>query len=299
MTLDRLRGPRKAGVFQSLAAIAIVVSVSCGDSTPAPSPLPPPPAPPPPNNVPVVQSIAVQGTRPRQPAGFADLNEIVNVTAQVRDDETAVEQLQYTWSATAGTFTGSGARVTWQAPATATTPATVTLTLQVVERYGTNFEHRVTSTATVALHDSVREVGAMARQFLLDFSNTSDANVSRAMENFGSVAICRDNAAQREREDVINHFENFRMIRFDIGNPSVRIDFGRRCPSRVTERDACVTVPVFWESMRLATGQVGAVRGEDEISATYSTNDRRWWLCSSDFDGDTVSGARLEFYLRR
>ena len=74
------------------------------------------------NTPPVIDSIAVQGLRARQPGNFADLGEAIAVTAKARDEETAVDQLQYVWTAPMGTFTGSGASVTWQAPASAATP---------------------------------------------------------------------------------------------------------------------------------------------------------------------------------
>ncbi len=77
----------------------------------------------------------------------------------------------YQWSATAGTFSGSGRNVTWTAPDAATTPGIVTITLKVVENYGHPgqakiFAHDVSGTQTISLHDSVKEVGDMARQFL-------------------------------------------------------------------------------------------------------------------------------------
>src|SRR5688572_31185098 len=172
-----------------LLAAVIASAGSCGGSNIGPTPPPGgnnggnggggnnpnPPA----NNKPVIESITVQGTRLRQPANFADLGESIPVSAKVRDDETALDQLIYTWTATAGTFTGTGASVTWQAPATAPaaveglTPATMTITLTITEKFGhpgqpLSFEHSVSSTADVALHDSAKEVGDMSRQFLLD-----------------------------------------------------------------------------------------------------------------------------------
>src|SRR4051794_38394710 len=93
--------------------------------------------PPPQNNLPVIDSITIQGTRPKEPAGFADMSESVDVTATVHDDETPADQLQYDWSATAGTFTGTGAKVTWTAPAElpGSASGTVTITLKVTEKY--------------------------------------------------------------------------------------------------------------------------------------------------------------------
>jgi hypothetical protein len=262
-------------------------------------PPPPPPPPPPANSVPTIDALTVQGTRPRQPANFADLSESLDVAATVRDQETAVEQLQYVWTATAGTFNGTGARVTWQAPASAQTPALVTLTLEVVERYGTNLEHRVRRTADVKLHDSAREVGEMSRQFLLDFSNTDIKDASVVMRNFGTAATCpQPNEITSEREDVVRHYTYFRMMDFRIGAASVSMNFGGSCPFRGKQGDACALVPTYWDSIDTRTNGRGAVDGTDIVAAAYSVADSRWFLCASDFDGRQLSGIGKSFYIR-
>src|SRR5262245_23541131 len=120
---------RRLSTIGSSAILLLSVFISaCGGSPMAPPP-PPPPPPPPANNPPGVSWIAIQGSRPKEPPNFADLSESVGVRAEVRDDETPVSQLQFIWSAPIGTFTGSGASVTWQAPSQGTTPTDVTLRL--------------------------------------------------------------------------------------------------------------------------------------------------------------------------
>jgi hypothetical protein len=280
------------------AVLLLALSACSGDSPVQPGPQPQP-QPPPVNQAPVIESIAVQGTRERQPANFADLSETVNVTATVRDEETPLDQLQYLWTATSGTFQGAGRRVQWQAPSEATTPSRVTVTLEVTERYGQSLQHRVTRTAEIALHNSQKEVGDMARQFLLDFSNTDIKDASIVMRNFGTAATCpQPGEIASEREDVIRHYTNFRMISFRIGTPVVTINFGGSCPFRGKQGDACALVPVFWDSVDLRSNSRGAVEGTDVIAAAYSKSDARWWLCASDFDGRRVSGAGQSFYLR-
>lgn len=286
-----------------LVIMGLALSGACGGSPSAPGPVNPPPggggATPPPNSAPVIQGIAVQGNRPRQPANFTDLGEAVDVTATVRDDETAAEQLQYNWTASTGTFNGTGARVTWQAPASASTPAEVTLRLELVERYGQNqaFEHRVSSTARLSLHDSVKEVGEMARQFLLDFSDSSLRDVAYVMRNFGSR--CPDpREVANEQNDISNNRANFRIISSRIGEPRVTVNFGGSCPFRFKTGDACAVVPAFWESIDLRTNQRGAVDGNGILAASYSSSDARWWLCSSDYDGRQVSGVTLRGFIR-
>jgi hypothetical protein len=257
---------------------------------------------PPPNNLPVIESITIQGTRPKEPANFADVGDTLAVTAKVHDDETPVDQLQYEWTAPAGTFSGTGARVTWQAPATASTPVELTITLKVVEKYGTppTFQHDVTATARLSLHDTAKEVGEMSRQFLLDFSDTNIKDANLIMRNFGGAGTCPDpREVDSERHDVTEHYTNFVMMNFRIGTPTVTLRFGGVCPFRDKQGDACAVVPSLWDSIDKRTNTRGTVDGNDIIAAAYSTRDARWWLCASDYDAHLVTGVAHPFYLRK
>lgn len=295
-----------------LAVGLLALAGACGGSPPA-APTPGGggggggfPTTPPANNVPVIESITVQGTRTRQPANFADLGESIPVSATVKDAETAVDQLVYTWTATTGSFTGTGANVTWVAPATApvvvqgATPASVTITLTVTEKYGhpggpLSFEHIVSKTAPVALHDSVKEVGDMSRQFLLDFSDTNIKDADYIMRNFGSAATCPEpGEVVSEREDVIRNYTFFRMQNFSIGPAAVTVNFGGTCPFRGRRGDACATVPVFWDSIDIRDNSRTPNAGHGIIAAAYSPKDVRWFLCASNYDGrNLLTGARM------
>ncbi len=266
-----------------------VLLAACGGSPTSPKPpVPPPPVVNPPANiVPTIDSIAVQGRRTRQPARFADLKETIDVTATVRDPETSIEELTYQWTATAGTFTGSGRVVTWTAPDTATTPGKVTITLKVIEYYGhpgqpRNFSQEVSATVEVALHDSVNEVRRMSEQFLLDFSDTNIKDWQYIMRNFNASACPNPATVEAEKSDVIRHYTEFEMINSRVGDGRVTVNFGGFCPFRGAQGDACAVVPVFWDS-RNKDGQRAVVEGEDIIAAAYSTKDLRWYLCASDF----------------
>jgi hypothetical protein len=255
----------------------------------------------PPNNLPVIDSITIQGTRAKEPANFADVGETVAVTAKVHDDETAADRLQYEWSAAVGTFNGTGASVTWQAPASATTPVDVTISLKVVEKYGTTaatFQHEVTGTAKLSLHDSIKEVGDMSRQFLLDFSDTRIKDAGFIMRNFSEQRCPNPRDVQNERSDVTNHFTNFQTVSFRIGTPIVTVKFGGVCAFRNRPGDACAIVPSFWDAIDVRDRSRGAVDGNDFLGVTYSPVDARWWLCSSDYQGHTVSGATLRGFIR-
>src|SRR5688500_17037709 len=287
---------RRADVRRWAAMLLLVLAAGCGDPPIAPDPPPPPPPPPPPvNAAPVIAAISAQGTRRNEPPNFADLSESIAVEATVTDAETPVDQLQYAWSAPAGSFSGTGAKATWQAPAQAATPAQVTLTLEVIERYGTSLEHRVRSTVNVALHDSAKEVGDMSRQFLIDFSTTSLKDWRVIMRNFNEAACPSSSEYRDERDQVENHYTNFVMHSFDVGAATVSTNFGGSCFAGV-RGDACASVPVRWDSTDTRTNARGLTIGIDHLTAVYSRPDSRWWLCSSRLEGTFNVGHR--FYLR-
>jgi hypothetical protein len=277
-----------------------LILLGCGSSPNGPGSVPAPPGggvTPPPNNPPTIVSIVVQGTRPKEPANFADVGDSVQVTANVKDDETPIAQLQFNWSASVGTIAGTGPIVTWQAPAQIAAPTDAVLTVEVVEQYGTapnTSENRVSSTTRLALHASMKEVGDMARQFLLDFSDSSITNVDYIMRNFGNASTCPDvKEVDSERADVIKDRTDFQIVSSRIGPPRVTVNFGGSCPFRSKRGDACAVVPSYWQSMNRSTKVVGATDGDDIVAASYSTTGSRWWLCASDYDGHSVSGAPL------
>ena len=257
---------------------------------------------PPPNNPPVVESITIQGTRSNEPTNFADIGEAIAVSAKVRDDETAVDQLQYTWTATAGTFSGTGANVTWTAPSTV--PASplgspgqaVTISLTVLERYGPappQFEHRVTGTATLSLHDSRNEVGEMAWQFLMDFSDSNIRDVSYIMRNF-SRARCPQ-PSEVDHEFSRGHHDRQRIFGAPRSRSRVfrpRSTFAVHVPST-----ANAATPVRWCRLSgwisgLRTNVPGSTRGNGGIAAAYAPDDQRWWLCASTYHEAVTIGPR-------
>ena len=283
---------------RAFVAIVAVIALACGDSPNRPAPIVNPPPPPviitPPNNVPTIESISVQGTKPKEPANFADVSEVVNVVAVVKDDETAVDQLQYNWTAAVGAFTGTGARVTWQAPPSATTPATVTLTLEIVERYNTNQEHRVSKTAAVELHNSPKEIGDMAVRFLTEFSKPqANKDWRDIMRDFKAAACPKPSEVDSERADVERHYNNFFMHNYRVDAPSVTIGFGGGCaypPPFGQPGDACASASVLWDSTDVRNNTRKMTVGIDHMSAAFSVTDKRWYLCSSYFQGTNTLG---------
>lgn len=288
-----------------LALAAALLMTACGGSPTRPSPNPGGgngggSQQPPPNNLPVIDSITIQGSVAKEPANFADLSDTVTVSAKVHDDETPVDQLQFEWTASAGTFSGTGANVTWQAPASAATPIDVTITLKLTEKYGplAAFQHDVSSTAKVSLHDSVKEVGDMARQFLVDFSDSSIRDIDLIMRNFSRSKCPDPREVDSERNDVTNNRANFKIVSSRIGAATVDVRFGGTCPFRGKQGDACAVVPSFWDSIDLRDSSRGAVDGNDIVAAVYAAQDARWWLCASDYDGHNAFGASRRGFIR-
>lgn len=248
------------------------------------------------NDPPVIQNITALGLRPNQPPNFADLSEEIVVTATVTDKESPADRLVYEWSATGGSFSGTGPSVRWRAPSSGSTPFVTNLKLTVVDRFQTTdgsglpitFEHRVERPFTVKVHDSVREVGSMATLFLENFSKSS-VGVDEVMKDF--LVGCYGTAD--ERQDVIDAREGFVVTAYSIGPPAVTVNFNGRCSFRNRAGDACSTSAVSWTSLEKATGKTGTVAGTDQVAAVY--RDSRWWLCDSQFNQTASSDATSSF----
>jgi len=186
------------------------------------------------NAPPSIVSIAVKGSKPREPPQFADLDETVTVSATVTDAETPVSQLTFAWSAEAGAVSGSGASVTWTAPHAFTTPGNLTLTLTVTERFQTtnsagvqaSGENQVKGTTTVRMHDSRKEVSDLAVNFLTAFSQQLAPEV--VMANFSRNCA----GTNAELSDVQHNQVDFAISNYNLGVPDTSVGFTGRCPFR-------------------------------------------------------------------
>ncbi len=236
------------------------------------------------NAPPVIVSLVEQGTRRNEPKAFADEDEVVNVTATVTDDTTPVDQLDYQWSAVAGSISGSGASVRWTAPHNT---GNDDITLTVVETYqGTDDsglpvtkKNTTTKTITVGVHDSAGEIADMANTFMLEFSRQSPGP-SQIVRNFSDA--CR--GKQDELSDVTNNQNRFVINSYHLDNAQVKVAFGGSCD--YTEHgtrsgDGCAYVGATWNSFDKTLKQNTSVSGTDQINAIFDGS--RWWLCNSDF----------------
>jgi len=242
------------------------------------------------NQPPVIASLTELGTRRSEPKLFADLDEDVNVTATVTDAETPVDQLDYQWSAAAGSLSGTGAAVRWHAPHAA---GNVDITLAVVEHYQgidasglpVTKENKTTKTITVAVHDSSGEVGDMATTFLLEFSRQSPSP-SEILRNFSDAC----SGKRAELSDVTNNQNRYVIQSYRIDPAQVKVSFNGVCDNTdhgARNGDACAYVPSTWHSLDKTTNKTETATGTDQVNATYDGS--RWWLCNSDFFGKTTN----------
>jgi hypothetical protein len=294
-TITAVAGPRTSGtgdVVVSLQGRQAVLSNAFTYMVPSSGP----------NAPPAVEELRAQGNRRNQPPAMADLGETLVVSVNVSDAETAGDALIYEWTATAGTFSGSGTSVTWRAPETLpSTPVSVTLTLTVIERYvefdsrnvPIGREHRIATSREVRVHNSIEEVRSKARGFLLAFSDSS-VPTATVMKDF--TASCPGTEA--ENFDVARNRCTFIITASSVGNASPTVDFGGTCPFRGRRADACSVLEVRWEStvrddanscplneVTLTPGAREIAEGVDQVSAVYVGGE--WRLCDSDFIGSS------------
>ena len=98
----------------------------------------------------------------------------------------------------------------------------------------------------------------MARQFLLDFSDSNIRDIGYVMRNFNRAKCPDPREVDSETDDVTNNRARFRILNSRIGAAVVTINFGGRCPFRNKAGDGCAVVPSFWDSTDLRDNSRGA-----------------------------------------
>jgi IPT/TIG domain-containing protein len=226
---------------------------------------------------PVIASIAARGLRPNEPHNFADTGEEIIVAATVEDADTPSDQLVFQWTADAGTFSDTGASVKWQAPADVLAPTTVTLSVTVSDNTGNS----ANSSTTISLHDSVKEIGSLAREFLADFSD-SNRDAAFVVRNFSKSARC-ESERDSEFSQIDDNRKLYRITSSSVGAPTVKVQFASRpCTYEPRDGDACATVPAAWDSVCVTTGSTctpGRSDGIDHVTAVFEQS--QWRLCAS------------------
>jgi len=272
-SLRAVTGPRAAGAADVVVAVGTQSATLARGYTYAVSA---------PNPPPVITALVAQSARTNAPSNFADLGEEIVVTATVQDAETPVSKLVFEWSADGGTFTGTGALVRWRAPTGITTPAQNKLTVKVTEPLD-GAPQSVSSTVTVRVHNSIKEITDISVQFLLDFSDQKNSP-EYVVRNFYTGCAGR----AEELIDVTNNRLYYTITSYKIGTPtSATVNFGGTCPYQNKKGvDGCVQTPAEWKAIDKRTGLSETSIGTDQTTAVY--RESRWWLCDSNFDGTTT-----------
>ena len=236
------------------------------------------------NNAPVIRSIRIALSR-------VEVDQDVDVSAEVDDTETNPDQLTYEWTATAGTFSGTGRSVRWRLPKGATaTPVNVTVSLAVVERYTevvnslvVTREHRVTqSAAPFRAHDSDAELRKISIEFLVYLFGNSTVSPSSCLVDFSDS--CR--GKQEELQDIENNRKTFVILSAQATVASVSISADRM--------SAEVIAPCIFRDKEIATGHEATSSGDCYLTAVYERD--RWWLCSSSFLNGSRQISMFEFF---
>ncbi len=276
-------------------ALAGVFLFACGGSSNSPTPVTPPSSSggpstgPSVNLAPVVESITLSAER-------VEVDSEITLTANVKDQETPIDQLKFEWKAAAGAFTGEGSSVKWRAPKDINTPADYEISLTVTETYGTadssgkRPQNVATATApSVRVHNSPKELGDMSVQFLTDFAHSS-VPPNTCLRDF--TDSCRGKAD--ERGDIEANRVHFEIQSFSLTLRSVSV-----ATSGVS---ANMTVACSFTSKTIAcdpgdkacvVGDVGTAKGDCLLTGKYEN--RRWWLCDSHFAGKLADSMRLFF----
>jgi hypothetical protein len=259
---------RSSGRWANAALLApLLVWLSCSGSTTQPNP---PQAGT--NTPPVISSVSASLDR-------AEVNGVVDLTAVVSDAETALSSLAYTWTASAGTITGTGASARWTAPGTVAN-ATVTVTLTVSEHYTSNkniLENKTTGSTTVHLNDSAKEVAALSTTFIDDFIH-SERSADFCVRNFSDS--CRGKTD--EFNDITSDRAQFvhDPARSSYSVSSITYNTAGNVPSQATV--ATVFGPCRFGTQPKAGGTFAFAVGTCELRHIYENF--QWRLCDSHFN---------------
>jgi len=255
--------------FPLLLTAAIAASaVACGNGktttntvvqqpvTPTPTPAPPPP-PPAPNNAPRV-TLALS-------SGRVQMDREITAAALVTDDETPAAQMTYEWSATTGSFTGTGQGVRWRAGTEDRTPVTRTITVKVIEKHAGG-QHEVVATHTIVVNNSYKELSDIAGGFIADFSN-SLLSPEFVVRNFHDSCIGK----RQELADVTANRANYRITGSQWSVTDLTFNYDARI--------GLVTIRAQFTSIIKATGLTEVAIGDALLSGLYVED--RWYLCES------------------
>ena len=269
-----MRTHRYALTGHTLAAAVAVLASGCKGSTPVTPPAVI-------NTAPIIDSLTMASAR-------AEADRPIQVTAVVRDAESTIDKLTYTWSASpqAGSFGGTmsfiGNQVinTWWPPKGETTPDVYTITLTVSEAYtsaGQAKQNVVPSSTTVHYNDSLKEMTDLAYDFLVYKFGNFNVSPAEAVSNFSNS--CPGKAA--EMHQIENNRRDYHILSASF-------------PAPVASTNSSLTTgkvegPCTFEDIpgpgQDNEGRREFVHGTCLLTTVYESETFRWRLCDSFFNG--------------
>lgn len=258
----------------------------CGSSPTAPPP------PPPVNHAPTVTSVTPGKSQ-------VEAGNEVTITAIASDPDTAAASLQYTWSAEGGTFTGTGASVTWKSPTDGPVPHDYVITVRVSDPGGLT---ATGTSAAIRVNDAVREMRQLALTFFADFMDVKNSPTF-CVRNFTDSCPGKGYELGDITRDRIDFDQKFstrdpQITKFQLHSGYSRCTY----PSSKGGAAACalLVASVDWQSRWSAhpndpSGVPGTwerVIGDAILTGVYEK--QQWWLCDSYFEGtNTLTGAQV------
>ena len=242
------------------------------------------------NSPPTIRSIVSSVAR-------AEIDQDVDLVADIGNAAIPLDQLTYQWSADAGAITGTGPHVTWRLSKTpgafVKTPWDVTVTLTVTERFREADDTgalvtRVFSVTRLAtpfrVHDSVAELSKMGSDFLVVYFGNSKISPDACLVDFSNTCQGKSD----EFSDIQGNRQNFVILSAQAQVRSITFDSTRSYADMVW---SC-----SFHDRYLPTGQDGTSSGDCLLTGIYEA--KRWWLCDSHFVNGTRTMGLREFFMR-
>jgi hypothetical protein len=258
-----LRGP-------GLASVAGLFLIGCSSGQAAA------PSPPDTNAPPVIHALLKNTDR-------AEVGGTIELAVDVDDRETSKDALAYEWAVSGGTIIGSGFRVQWRAPVSAT-PSSQEIALTVLERYTIrdgrpilSAENTATASTRVYVNNTPAELQTLAYTFIDDFIH-SERLPAYCVRNFSDS--CRGKG--EEFSDIVNNRLQF-VIDTAASSFTLR-SISYFTPGNVPDQTTFATVRLncHFVSTNRVTGVTGPADGICRLNNVYENH--QWQLCDSLFD---------------
>lgn len=212
-----------------------------------------------------------------------EAGDILEIWANIEDDETARERLAYSWSDddVGGAFSVliEPWKVAWSAPH-GVDPRAFSFRLQVTENYQVNGAPRSqqvsTVTAPVHYNDSRLEITRIATRFITELFSVYTVTPDEAVEDFADSCPGK----KRERADVAGNREAVQILSGVYSNQVVGLNSDR---TQATVTGICEFLDMPKSGPN--TGRTQKIQGVCTMTAVYEN--WKWHLCDSRFTSTT------------